>query len=253
MPMTWTSPRAWRCLALLALAAAPSFGWACRPSGMAHEVEFAPGSTTLDARTASALAQWFVQARTRLQVWDVALFAMVGEPDAGGNARAQARMDNIIRLLQPMNSQGAAIRKVRLAHASRRKHPDGDTIFLESQPACTKDNSCCPLPIQGLAITQARSNLLKSGWLPRATYLMWGENQDEPANQSGDAGLLHRAGLSEVEMCTGVEKNFCFFNYVRDGRCLRLTTEGEFNPGSYEPMVVKMASECPPAEALPQR
>ena len=105
-------------------------------------------------------------------------------------------------------------------------------------------------PSKGQSITTARQILLYSGWKPRRTNLMWGEQNNEPENQWGDAGALYKAGFIEVETCSGTGKNFCFFNYERKGKCLRLTTQGEFNPGKYEPMVIKKSPECPPSEAL---
>lgn len=79
---------------------------------------------------------------------------------------------------------------------------------------------------------------------------MSGEHNDEPENQWGDAGALYKAGLIEVEMCSGTGKNFCFFNYESKGKCLRLTTQGEFSYGKYEPTVIERSQECPPIDAL---
>jgi hypothetical protein len=79
---------------------------------------------------------------------------------------------------------------------------------------------------------------------------MWGENNDEPENQWGDAGVLFKAGFIEIEMCSGTGKNFCFFNYEYRGKCLRLLTQGEFSAGKYEPTVIKESAECPPIEAV---
>jgi hypothetical protein len=104
-------------------------------------------------------------------------------------------------------------------------------------------------PISGLTITKARQILIKSGWKPRLTYLLWGEHNYEPENQWGDAGILYQAGFVEVEMCSSTGRNFCFFNYEHKGKCLRLITQGEFSIGKYEPTVIKESSECPPNEA----
>lgn len=108
--------------------------------------------------------------------------------------------------------------------------------------------------IKGQSITKVRQTLIKSGWTPRRTYLMWGENNDEPENKWGDAGALYKAGFVEVEMCSGTGKNFCFFNYQHGGKCLRLMTQGEFIPGKYAPLVIQESSECPSTDALePQK
>jgi hypothetical protein len=104
--------------------------------------------------------------------------------------------------------------------------------------------------LKGQSITKARQILIKSGWQPRQTYLMTGEDNNEPENQWGDAGVMYRAGLIEVEMCNGTGKNFCYFNYQSKGKCLRLLTQGEFRLTEYEPTVIKQSSECPPREAI---
>ena len=46
-------------------------------------------------------------------------------------------------------------------------------------------------------------------------------------NTFGDAGELFSSGFKEVESCSGTGLNYCFFNYVKNGRCLQLETQGE--------------------------
>jgi hypothetical protein len=96
-------------------------------------------------------------------------------------------------------------------------------------------------------ILTARASLMKAGWLPRETVLVNADGERE--NQWGDAGVLYRAGITEVEFCNGTGANYCFYNYRRGSSCLRLLTQGEFLPGKYQPQVVKQTGECPPEEA----
>lgn len=112
----------------------------------------------------------------------------------------------------------------------------GSAHFAETAPDVVQK------PILG-----ARATLIKSGWMPRETFLMNAEGQRE--NQWGDAGILLRAGVVEVEFCTGTGVGYCFYNYRKKGRCLRLLTQGEFSPGEYQPQVIKQTRECPAKEA----
>lgn len=100
--------------------------------------------------------------------------------------------------------------------------------------------------IEGANLSYARETLLREGWQPRETFgtfpdgLRW--------NEDGDAGALYKGGYKEVEACSGTGANYCSFNYVRGGRCLALHTQGEFEPGKYEPVVIRKSSACPRPE-----
>lgn len=93
-----------------------------------------------------------------------------------------------------------------------------------------------------MLITQVRAHLIKDGWTPVRVDKKLG---DERENIFGDARLLFEAGMFEVESCTGTGLNICFFNYQKSGRCLRLTTQGEYFAGLGEPKLVRWTDECP--------
>jgi len=89
--------------------------------------------------------------------------------------------------------------------------------------------------IKGDKLSQARKTLLAQGWKPRETF---GVDADGARwSQFADAGEMYRAGIIEVESCSGTGMNYCSFNYSRKGKCLSLQTQGEFKAGSYEPTV----------------
>ncbi len=111
---------------------------------------------------------------------------------------------------------------------------------------------CCPSWGQavrkGESLSHARKALLAQGWKPRETFGLDGNG--ERWALFADAGLMHRAGIVEVQDCTGTGLNYCAFNYLRRGQCLTLQTEGEFKPGAYEPKVIRTLRKCPDAEYL---
>lgn len=85
------------------------------------------------------------------------------------------------------------------------------------------------LPLRpNMTIFQARHALLREGWQPVETFAKTGF--DELAHSSGDAAPIYRRGLREVERCTGVEVNYCFFNYRKNKQCLMVFTSGEYIP-----------------------
>lgn len=102
--------------------------------------------------------------------------------------------------------------------------------------------------LEGTALSVARAAVLKEGWQPLETYgtfpdgLRW--------NEDGDAGALYKAGFKEVEACSGTGANYCSFNYVRGAKCLVLHTQGEFEAGQYEPVVIRRTHTCPKPEVF---
>lgn len=100
--------------------------------------------------------------------------------------------------------------------------------------------------LEGTNLSYARETLLRDGWQPLETFgtfadgLRW--------NEDGDAGALYKGGYKEVEACSGTGANYCSFNYVRGGKCLTLHTQGEFEPGKYEPVVIRRSFACPRSE-----
>ncbi|GAA5179514.1 hypothetical protein GCM10025771_21730 [Niveibacterium umoris] len=97
---------------------------------------------------------------------------------------------------------------------------------------------------KGQALAAARAHLLAQGWQPRATRLSLADGQAE--NRSGSAKTFYRAGYREVEVCSGTGANFCIFNYLRDGACMRVVTVGEL---PRDASVASWADECPPEDA----
>ncbi len=111
-------------------------------------------------------------------------------------------------------------------------------------------STCTPAAgvTKGEALSQARKALLAQGWKPRETYGLDGNG--ERWSQFADAGEMYRAGIIEVESCSGTGLNYCTFNYRRQAKCLSLVTQGEFKAGAYEPTVVRTIARCPDAEAI---
>lgn len=102
--------------------------------------------------------------------------------------------------------------------------------------------------LEGASLSVARAAILKEGWQPLETYgafpdgLRW--------NEDGDAGALYKAGFKEVEACSGTGANYCSFNYVRGAKCLVLHTQGEYEAGKYEPVVIRRGHTCPKPDVL---
>ena len=92
-------------------------------------------------------------------------------------------------------------------------------------------------------ISKVRAELLKDGWTPVRIDSKLPNGAVE--NQEPDALLLFQAGFFEVESCSGTDANVCFFNYQKNGQCLRLTTEGEYFPPIGEPGLVSWSHDCP--------
>lgn len=84
----------------------------------------------------------------------------------------------------------------------------------------------------------ARAALLRDGWKPIETFDKF-PNGDELLHSWGGAKSFYRHGFKEVASCTGVEANYCAFNYRRKDRCLFLVTAGEYQPSGsrYVPTV----------------
>lgn len=95
----------------------------------------------------------------------------------------------------------------------------------------------------GVPISQVRAELLKDGWTPVRIDSKLHDGSVE--NQEAEARLLFQAGFFEVESCRGTDANVCFFNYQKNGQCLRLTTEGEYLPPTGEPGSVSWSHDCP--------
>jgi hypothetical protein len=95
----------------------------------------------------------------------------------------------------------------------------------------------------GKPISAVRSTLLADGWLPTETALTTAKGA--PERSSGEAGRLLEAGYPEIERCTGSARNYCFFNYSRRGKCLRVRTLGVLRAPDTEPKVHGAGDACP--------
>ena len=116
-------------------------------------------------------------------------------------------------------------------------------VFLLSVMACVQAETPPEPAATPIPLSVARAELLRDGWIPRETYgafpdgLRW--------NEDGDAGALYEAGFKEVEACSSTAVRYCSFNYVRSGKCLSLHTQGRFEVGRHEPVVVRRSHVCP--------
>ena len=96
---------------------------------------------------------------------------------------------------------------------------------------------------KGARLSSTRAALLHAGWKPVITDVRDASGGQE--KMFGDARSLFQAGYTEVEFCSGIAPNICFFNYKKKGRCLRLTTRGEYHPNfNAEPMLLRWTNEC---------
>lgn len=95
----------------------------------------------------------------------------------------------------------------------------------------------------GKPISSARSTLLADGWSPVETALTTAKGV--PERSKGEAGMFLDAGYPEIERCTGTARNYCFFNYSRRGKCLRVRTLGVLRSPDSEPKVHGAGDACP--------
>jgi hypothetical protein len=79
---------------------------------------------------------------------------------------------------------------------------------------------------KGQSFYGARAALLHDGWKPVETSDR--DIDGEILHSYGDAAPFFKHGFREVESCTGVDRDYCDFNYRKNGRCLLLSTEGEY-------------------------
>ena len=112
-------------------------------------------------------------------------------------------------------------------------------LMATASPAC----AASPPLIKGQYFAKARMNLLHAGWRPVVSHLKFADGTYQ--RLAGDAGTMTDASWKEVEYCSGTGLNFCFFNYSRNGHCLRVETQGEYSPQDSSPQVLSWTSECP--------
>jgi len=107
-------------------------------------------------------------------------------------------------------------------------------------PAVAQENLA-----RGKSFATVRECLLKSGWRPVRTNLTLSDGT--PENNFGDAALFYSAGITEVQACSGTGRNYCLFNYRRNGICLQLGTIGEYGVGT-GPILEKWDNKCQTAK-----
>jgi hypothetical protein len=92
-----------------------------------------------------------------------------------------------------------------------------------------------PAFTEGQNFYRARAALLRDGWQPVVIFHKDFEHMDPSG--SGDVDLewiyakpFWRHGFKEIASCSGMEGNYCNFNYRKEGRCLFVVTAGVY-PG----------------------
>lgn len=95
----------------------------------------------------------------------------------------------------------------------------------------------------GKPFSSVRSTLLAEGWAPIETNLTTAKGV--PERSRGDAAKFLEAGYPEIERCTGGSRNYCFLNYNRRGKCLRVRTIGVLDLPATDPKVHGAGDACP--------
>ncbi len=90
---------------------------------------------------------------------------------------------------------------------------------------------------------KVRRELIKAGWKPVVSDAVM--NNGSPENRFGAAGPMYDAGYIEVEYCSEGSV-YCIFHYTRDGKCLQITTRGEYGKhnGKLYPLLQKWSNDC---------
>jgi hypothetical protein len=115
---------------------------------------------------------------------------------------------------------------------------DGDRIVVTApaadEPVCT---GAATVPgIEGLPIDQARKLLLQAGWQPVP---------GDPTQQAlGWARDLAKAGVPEVQDCSGTGFAFCAFAYSGPSGTLTAITAGEGGDNGSLPAVTRYQVDC---------
>lgn len=91
---------------------------------------------------------------------------------------------------------------------------------------------------------KVRRELIKAGWKPVVSDIT-ADDDDTPENRSGAAGPMYDAGYVEVEYCSQGDV-YCIFNYTRAGKCLQITTRGEYgkHKGKQYPLLQTWSNDC---------
>jgi hypothetical protein len=105
----------------------------------------------------------------------------------------------------------------------------------------TSDDGWNEKELVGTSYDDARSELIRHGWLPRTTSI---PGPFGPEREWLTAGDFLALGYIEIEQCSGTGVNLCAFNFVREnGRCLRVVATGEPKAARVTYLVRECASE----------
>ncbi|MCW5636327.1 MAG: hypothetical protein KIT17_23525 [Rubrivivax sp.] len=102
----------------------------------------------------------------------------------------------------------------------------------------------------GKPFSAIRGKLIEQGWTPVETNLR--AIGGVPERARGEAAKFLEAGFTEIERCTGGAKNYCFLNYSRRGKCLRIRTLGVLALPDTDPKVHGAGDACPARQAAPR-
>ena len=95
----------------------------------------------------------------------------------------------------------------------------------------------------GKPFSTVREKLLADGWTAVETNLT--SAKGVPERSRGEAAKFLEAGFAEIERCTGGARNYCFLNYNRHGKCLRVRTLGVLDLPASDPKVNGAGDSCP--------
>lgn len=119
---------------------------ACSIAGLQYEVKYGDDSTSLDAKKARKLAEWFIDLRDGIGISYAYVFTSSISGDSRTHAISVARRESIQRLLDTLNKNGSEIKY----GDSELKNTSKDmwsywlsVVSLRIQPLCTETNSCC--------------------------------------------------------------------------------------------------------------
>lgn len=90
---------------------------------------------------------------------------------------------------------------------------------------------------EGSSFYSARKEIMSSGWRPLKTHLKFEDGTYQ--SDFGEAAFYKEADIIEIEYCAGTGNGYCFFNYKKNSSCLRVTTEGMYDPKTQSPVILK--------------
>jgi hypothetical protein len=82
-----------------------------------------------------------------------------------------------------------------------------------------------------------RTRLLRAGW----TLVITNDVMADGTRRKDEAETraMVKAGFSEVQSCSGVDLNYCVFNFRKRTLCLRVDTYGEYDAANESPVVFR--------------